>query len=107
MPHVLRLWPAPDTAGVTLTVYGVRTPAALSAGSDTPLVPDVHHEAIAQRAAWFVMEPWVRGAELQTLQARIDAWASRVRKLRGMTTAESLNRVEKMPVVPWEERVTL
>lgn len=50
--NTLRLAPPPSTGGLTVRAIGIKMPAALSAGSDTPLFPDKFHEAIALYAAW-------------------------------------------------------
>lgn len=56
--NTLRLFPTPD-AVYTITVRGCREAAALSAATDTPVVPGTFHEAICLRAAALHVEPFM------------------------------------------------
>ncbi len=55
-PGYVVLIPTPPDNSV-ITVYGIQNPPPLVADSDTPLSPTKYDEAIAQRAAWYHLQP--------------------------------------------------
>jgi hypothetical protein len=70
--NILRLYPKPD-AVQTVTVYGIRGPALLSADADEPVVPTQYHEAIALRAAYLHCRKFAKTEEALKVLDRRDA----------------------------------
>lgn len=103
----LRLYVPPETASKTLTIYGSRSPADLSADGDCPDIPNAHHDGLAQRAAWLAMEAWVRGEERQALQDRIDQYLAGLRRMRAQQHQDVLAGVGVYRAVPATERVSI
>jgi hypothetical protein len=75
----IRIVPACQTAGDTITIRGTRTPVALAADTDVPGFPETFHEAIALRAAVLHCEPWVGGDDVAKVQLYRVQYAGQVK----------------------------
>lgn len=104
---VLRLHPKPDTVSKTITIYGSRARADLSLDTDVPMIPNVYHSSLAQRAAWLAVEPWVRGDGRQALQDRVDQYLDGLRRMRGTQNQDVLAGVSRYQMWPAAERISV
>ena len=62
-PNTIRLWPAPITSNVVISVRGYRMDDDLVDDMDVPSCPDIYHEAIALFAAWHHGKLYSRGED--------------------------------------------
>jgi hypothetical protein len=107
--QVLRVWPTPTTADVTISIYGVRAPVSMEAGDDLPVaVPEVYHEDIAGLAYALHARRMARGAELaESVERYIQiATDSAMRLKRDMAQSQELGSLRSTDW-PMTERITL
>lgn len=79
----IRLYPAPDTTGWTIQVYGMQAPAPLSDDTSTPyLVPEVNHRDLCVRAANLHKQRFAVGEELEKLLIAERAYQKRLSQFR-------------------------
>jgi hypothetical protein len=94
-PNVIRLIDKPSTSGDTVTVRGVRAPADMVAGTDTPPCPEVFHGAIALKAAMLQMEVFAVEAEAARLAAYLNEYNEEIKEAKiyaGMERTPLLRR---------------
>lgn len=95
--NTLRLAPAPATAALTVRALGVKMPAALSEGSDTPPFPSVFHEAIALYAAWIQGKTFSAQDRRDKMLAEYDAFVAKHKKhLAPMRNRRATRNVDQM-----------
>ena len=104
-PWVLRLHPAPSTAGLAITARVVRCPAPMAA-DDYPDLPEVFHSRLADRAYMEEAVRWVRGDARQALQDNIDRWRASLSALKGRSGGEATRGVALGRSVRASDRVT-
>ena len=86
--NVIRLYPAPSTSALTITVRGVRSPVALT-GTAYPDIPEVYHSKLADRAYLEEAMRYARGEERQALSDKIVRWKAAVQALKGRAGIEA------------------
>lgn len=86
----IRVYPAPDTAGVTMYVHGVRLDTDLSSNTDAPSCPAIFHEAIALFAAWYHGKVYARGEDFQVLNGYYKEAMELVGRLREFVGGQDL-----------------
>jgi hypothetical protein len=98
-PNIIRIVPAPSTAGDTITLRGTREALPMAADADVPAYPATWHEAIALRAAVLHCESWVSGDDAGKLQLYRTQYAGMVRAciefLSGNRFARLQRRVQR------------
>lgn len=104
-PWLLRLYPAPSTAGQAITARVVKCPAPMAA-SDYPDLPEVFHSRLADRAYMEEAVRWVRGEARQALADNIDRWRSSLSALKGRAGGEATRGVALGRSVRSSDRIT-
>lgn len=79
----LRLYPPPDTADVTLEIYGTRAPADLIADTDVPDLPYVYHEYIALGAAYKHVRKFAKGDSRDKMNDYFSEYNAKKDQLKG------------------------
>lgn len=70
-PNLLRLYPAPSSASVSVTIYGYRCEPVLTEADDEPVAPSVYHNDIARIAAALHGETYATSPEQM---AKVQQW---------------------------------
>lgn len=94
-PNTIRLYPPPSAAGVTVSIRGIRTDAALVNETDTPNCPEPFQEGIALLAAWLHAKSYARGeaaAVVANYHAEAMAYASDCRLYLAQQSTPVLQR---------------
>lgn len=106
-PNVLRLWPTPDTADVTVTFTGVRAPNRMTDPNGYPLVQDVYHETICQRAFDLAAKRWATGEELEKLVKTEREYLDWLRSGAANVTQNIFLKARRRRPIPAADRVCL
>jgi hypothetical protein len=94
-PGVLRFYPAPDTTGLEIDLYGPSLPPDLANDGDVPIIAEPYHEEIAKRGYWIEAERTARGEERQMLVDQIQQYQKRLADLRTVNGNARLQKASR------------
>lgn len=100
-PNRIRLYPTPATSNVVVTIYCVVCPPLLVQANDVPTyIPEVHHQAIAVRAAYLHARKYAKGEALTQLTLLDTEYQEHVRAIRQLLESEYGNLMNYRAHIP-------